>query len=72
MSVIQVAVNEAFFQCGKALIRSQLWDPETRVDCNVMPGLGLILKEQTTGRPVSDEEEVTDKSIEEAYRNQWY
>ena len=73
MSIIQVAVNEAFFQCGKALIRSQLWDPETRVDRNVMPGLGRILKERTTGRPVSDQEgEVTDKSIEEAYRNQLY
>ena len=73
VSIIQVTVEEAFFQCGKSLIRSRLWNPETRVDRNVMPGLGRILREQTTGRPVSDQEgEVEDKSIEEAYRNRLY
>ncbi len=29
-----VAVDEAFFHCGKALIRSKLWDPATQIERN--------------------------------------
>ena len=72
-SVILISVREAFFQCGKALARSRLWDPHTQVDRNVMPGLGRILKEQTSEQPMSDSQrDADDDLINEAYRNQLY
>ena len=72
-TVIQISVHEAFFQCGKALARCQLWDPQTQVDRNVMPGLGRILKEQISDQPVSDSEgDTADELINESYRNHLY
>ena len=71
--MVQISIQEAFFQCGKALARSRLWDPHTQVDRNVMPGLGRILKEQTSEQPVSDSQgNVDDDLINEAYRHQLY
>ncbi len=42
-----VEVEEVFFHCGKALMRSKLWDPATRVERATFPTLGRILAEQT-------------------------
>ncbi len=36
-AVLGVAVHEAYFHCGKALMRSKLWSPETRVERSVFP-----------------------------------
>lgn len=43
-----VAVEEAYTQCPKALIRSELWDPAHHVDRATLPSSGAIL------RPLSD------------------
>jgi PPOX class probable FMN-dependent enzyme len=42
-----VAVTEAFFHCGKALIRAKLWDPSRHVARDSFPTLGRIVAEQT-------------------------
>ena len=41
---ILVAVEEAYTQCPKALIRSDLWNAEKHVDPATMPKLGEILR----------------------------
>jgi PPOX class probable FMN-dependent enzyme len=41
---IVVAVEEAYTQCSKALIRSDLWNPEHHVDRSELPSAGAILK----------------------------
>ncbi len=41
---ILVAVEEAYTQCSKALIRSDLWNPETHVDRSELPTSGEILR----------------------------
>jgi PPOX class probable FMN-dependent enzyme len=38
-----VEVDEAFFHCGKALIRSKLWDPASQVERGSFPSLGRIV-----------------------------
>ena len=63
-----VRVEEAFFHCGKALIRSALWDPARRVERRSFPSLGRILAEQTAAVPA----EAAEASIEEAYRTRLY
>jgi hypothetical protein len=42
-TVLVVHVQEAFFQCGRALMRSELWNPATRVDRASLPSAGKIL-----------------------------
>ena len=46
---VLVTVEEAFTHCPKALIRSDLWNPERHVDREELPSSGAIL------RSVSDE-----------------
>ena len=43
-SVILVSVGSVYFQCQKALARSKLWDPETRIDRKALPTAGDIIK----------------------------
>jgi uncharacterized protein len=41
---ILVTVEEAYTQCSKALVRSELWSPEKHVDQKSMPTTGEMLK----------------------------
>ena len=63
-----VAVDEVYFHCGKALIRSRLWDPESRVERRHFPTLGRILADQIAGMDAGHAEEV----IDESYRSRLY
>lgn len=42
-SVTVMAVDTVYFQCGRALVRSELWDPARRVDPKSLPSAGRIL-----------------------------
>ncbi len=44
-SVLVVTVQRAYFQCGKALMRSGLWDPAKQVDRATMTPFGQVLKD---------------------------
>ena len=55
-AVLRIDVNEAYFHCGKALMRSKLWAAETRVERAVMPSIGEVIHDQTgLGEPESQE-----------------
>ena len=41
---ILVSIEEAYTQCSKALIRSDLWNPERHVDRSDLPSSGEILR----------------------------
>jgi PPOX class probable FMN-dependent enzyme len=41
---ILVAVEEAYTQCAKALIRSDLWNPERHIERSDLPSPGAILR----------------------------
>jgi uncharacterized protein len=41
---IRVEVREAYTQCAKALIRSDLWNPERHIDSSELPSSGKILR----------------------------
>jgi len=47
-SVVVLTVRRAYFQCGKALMRSGLWDPATQVDRSTMTPFGQVLKDHCT------------------------
>ena len=59
IAAIKVTVEEAFLHCAKALMRSKLWDPETRIERKTLPTLGKMIKDQTASDiPESTQEEV--------------
>lgn len=58
-SVIAVAVEEAFLQCAKALMRAQLWSDAARADRSVLPPMGRMLADQTgSDAPIESQEEM--------------
>jgi len=49
-AVLLISVDRVYFQCAKALVRSKLWDPATKVDRSTLPTSGAILAEITVER----------------------
>jgi PPOX class probable FMN-dependent enzyme len=45
LSVLVLAVERAYFQCSKAVMRSGLWDPDRRVDRSVFPPFSQVLRD---------------------------
>jgi hypothetical protein len=41
---ILVEIEEAYTQCSKALIRSDLWNPERHLDRSELPSSGEIMR----------------------------
>src|ERR1700716_3752502 len=56
-AVLSIAVREAYFHCGKALMRSRLWSADTRVERAAFPSIGQVIHEQTKlGEPETQAE----------------
>jgi PPOX class probable FMN-dependent enzyme len=49
-SVLIVTVERVYFQCAKAIMRSELWNPAHHVERSSLPSPGRILKACTDGR----------------------
>ncbi|MEH2482621.1 PPOX class probable FMN-dependent enzyme [Nitrobacteraceae bacterium AZCC 2146] len=49
-SVIVMTVGEIYFQCARAIVRSDLWNPEKRIDPATLPTPGQILAEMSDSR----------------------
>ncbi len=49
-TVIVMTVQEIYFQCARAIVRSDLWNPDKRVDVKMLPTPGQILAEMTENR----------------------
>ncbi len=58
---VLIRVREAYFHCGKSIIRSKLWDPETRIERSAFPTLGRIVADQVPGRNVEEEDATTER-----------
>jgi PPOX class probable FMN-dependent enzyme len=57
-SGILVSAEEVYFHCGKALIRSDLWNPEKHSRRSAFPSLTNVLTEQIGGEVGGDPERV--------------
>lgn len=67
-SAMLITVEEAFLHCAKALIRSDLWNPERRIDRKTFPTLGQMVADQIDGVDA----EAADAAVEESYRKRLY
>ena len=68
LSGLRITVEEAFLHCGRALIRSRIWDPEIQIDRSEYPTYGQVLADQIAG---ADAKEIDD-SEDEANRERLY
>jgi PPOX class probable FMN-dependent enzyme len=51
-AVLHIDVHEAYFHCGKALMRSRLWSKDVQVEREIFPSIGQIIHDQTSlGEP---------------------
>ena len=53
--VLKIAVEQVFFQCAKAIVRSKLWDPSIQVQRATLPTAGKILAEISGGKMGGEE-----------------
>jgi PPOX class probable FMN-dependent enzyme len=54
-SVIVIEVAAIYFQCARAIVRSELWNPERHVDPNTLPSAGQILAALSDNRVGGEE-----------------
>ena len=66
---IRVVIEYVFFHCAKALLRSKLWQPETRIPRDVFPSYGAIIQAQ---RRPEMETEAVERLVQDDYRNSLY
>jgi PPOX class probable FMN-dependent enzyme len=64
-AALSISVKEAYFHCGKALMRSKLWSKEVQVERAVLPSISEVIHDQTKlGEPESQ------AVVEARYRTQ--
>jgi PPOX class probable FMN-dependent enzyme len=49
-TVTVMTVGEIYFQCARAIVRSELWNPDRRIDPATLPTPGQILAEMSESR----------------------
>jgi uncharacterized protein len=54
-SVMVMTVEEIYFQCARAIVRSDLWNPDKRVDPKSLPTPGQILAEMSENKVGGEE-----------------
>ena len=53
-AVLTIDVHEAYFHCGKALMRAKLWSADVKVERAVLPSISQVIHDQTSlGEPES-------------------
>ena len=61
---IVVHVEEAFYHCGKAVIRSGLWEPEKAGSVEGLPTYGRALKDHgALDTPLEEVERLTENNL---------
>jgi uncharacterized protein len=46
-AALRIDVQEAYFHCGKALMRAKLWSKDTQVERAVFPSISQVIHDQT-------------------------
>jgi uncharacterized protein len=68
IAVLRVNVEQAYLHCGKALMRSALWDPSVQIERSSLPSMGEMLKDQVnTDKPAETQTEMIERYRETLY-----
>jgi len=70
---IIIDIEQVYFHCPKAFIRSQLWEPEAYMNRSEMPTLGKMILEQIKGQPATEAEVAgVDASLDQDVKDNLY
>ena len=64
-----IKVTKVYFHCGKAMIRSKLWDENSKLAPGVLPSFGEIIREEAK---LDGSTEEVDEMVEGVYKNELY
>ncbi len=65
-SCIEITIQEVFLHCAKALMRSELWNPEAQIERSTLPSMGRMINDQLK---VEGEVESQENMIERYKKN---
>ena len=68
-SVVVVTVETIFFQCSKAVVRADLWNPAKHLERSALPSTGSLLAEVSKGRVDASD---YDRALPERVRTMLY
>jgi hypothetical protein len=61
-TVLRVEVNEIYFHCAKALMRSRLWDEDTKIERSQFPSTGKMINDQIhADREIESQEDMIER-----------
>jgi len=64
--VVEIDVEEAYLHCAKALMRSRLWGDDHRIDRDIFPSMGQMIKDQSgLAEPVETRQEMLARYVHE-------
>ena len=69
-AALVITVTRAHIHCGKSVVRSKLWNPETQIEKDAIPSYGQIIKDQ-----IADPEltvAAADELVEHVYKEELY
>lgn len=67
-SALEISVREVYFHCGKAMIRSDLWNADRHVPRTSFPTLGRVIADQVAGVDA----DAADVNLAESYKSRLY
>ncbi|MDP3547821.1 MAG: pyridoxamine 5'-phosphate oxidase family protein [Phreatobacter sp.] len=67
-SAMEIAVEQVYFHCGRAILRADLWNADKKVGRDAFPLLGNVLADQIRGVDA----DATNKRLETAYTTNLY
>ena len=68
-AVLVVRVTKVYFHCGKAVIRSRLWDAASQAPAAEFPSFGQVIKDQAR---VADSAAELQADMDDLYRERLY
>ncbi len=68
-AVLVIRVTKAYFHCGKAVIRSRLWDPRSQENAARFPPFGQVIRDQLR---VPEPADALQAGMEQLYRDRLY
>jgi PPOX class probable FMN-dependent enzyme len=67
IAILEVAVEQAYLHCGKALMRSGLWDASLQIDRASLPSMGEMLRDQLNLEDAESQAEMVERYRETLY-----
>jgi len=64
-----IDITKCYFHCGKAVIRSRIWNNESKIKKGLLPSFGKIINDQAK---LKESIKSSDELVEHVYKNELY